>query len=296
MHLYLSPAASGSELQFTEERKGLILRPQARWGIDLKLIRINLLKNLVKFILPLLLIFVLELNGISKETGIQVIPVFNYVTGRFDPAKHSDFINLKKSGIPCSDDLYLRKETVEALKLLLNDFKKDNPKIKIQIQSATRNFYSQKKIWDEKWKGKRKITGLEDITKITDPLNRSLKILEYSSMPGTSRHHWGTDFDINTLNNQYYEKGEGKIIYQWLKKNASKYGFAQPYTAGRTDGYKEERWHWSYVPLSKQFLENWNNIYQEDPSHFSRKGIFEGSDKSGHISPIYVNSINPDCK
>jgi len=241
-------------------------------------------------------IFISDFNGISKETGIQVIPVFDYVTGRFDPAKNKDFINLKKSGIPCSGDMYLRKETVEALKLLLNDFKKENPTIKIQIQSATRNFYSQKTIWEEKWKGKRKISGSADITKISDPLIRSLKILEYSSMPGTSRHHWGTDFDINRLNNQYYEKGEGKIIYQWLEQNASKYGFAQPYTNERTDGYKEEKWHWSYTPLSKHFLEEWNNVYENDPSLFNKAGIFAGSDKSGHLAPTYVNSINPACK
>ncbi len=292
----MSPAVSDSALQFTEEKKVHILQQPARWDIDFNLNRANLFKTLIKFTLPILVILMSDLNGISKETGIQAIPVFNYVTGRFDPAKHPDFISLKKSGIPFSDDIYLRKETVEALKLMLADFKKDNPKIKIQIQSASRNFYSQKKIWEEKWTGKRKISGLPDIKKIKDPMQRSLKILEYSSMPGTSRHHWGTDFDINVLNNQYYEKGEGKIIYQWLKQNALSYGFAQPYTEGRSDGYKEEKWHWSYVPLSKQFLTEWNSVYQDDPSQFSKKGIFEGSEVSGHIAPIYVNSINPDCK
>ena len=242
------------------------------------------------------LFFVSDLNAISKETGIQVVPVFNYVTGRFNPATHNDFINLKKSGIPCSGDLYLRKEAAEALKLMFADFNKEYPKIKIQVQSATRNFYSQKTIWEEKWKGKRKITGVKDITKITDPLQRSLKILEYSSMPGTSRHHWGTDIDINTLNNLYYEKGDGKIIYQWLTENASKYGFAQPYTHGRSDGYNEEKWHWSFTPLSKIYLKQWNKIYEEDFTQFTRQGIFSGSEYSGHLAPVYVNSINPACR
>jgi len=292
----VSPAVSDSVSLSTEEKKELIRLQQVRWVIDLILIRVNLFKKILKFSLPIMVFFISDLNATAKETGIQVIPVFNYVTGRFNPAAHSDFINLKKSVIPSSGDLYLRKETVEALKLLLNDFNKDYPKIKIQVQSATRNFYSQKTIWEEKWKGKRKISGAADITKTSDPLLRSLKILEYSSMPGTSRHHWGTDFDINTLNNLYYEKGEGKIIYQWLKQNASKYGFAQPYTEGRTDGYKEEKWHWSYIPLAKQYLKEWNNSYQEDPSQFTRSGIFSGSEKSGHLAPVYVNSINPACK
>jgi LAS superfamily LD-carboxypeptidase LdcB len=289
-------AASDSGLLFTEEKKEHIPRQQVRWDIDTDLFRVNLFKRLTILTLLILAIFISEFNVIGKETGIQVIPVFDYITGRFNPATHADFVSLKKSGVPCSEDLYLRKETVEALKLMLDEFKKEHPKIKIQVQSAARNFYSQKTIWEEKWKGKRKVSGVKDITKITDPLTRSLKILEYSSMPGTSRHHWGTDFDINQLNNNYYDKGEGKIIYQWLTANAAKFGFAQPYTEGRPDGYKEEKWHWSYVTLSKKYLSEWNKIYRDDPSKFTNIGIFAGSDASGHLAPIFVNSINPACK
>lgn len=252
-------------------------------------------KNFINFLLPSLLIFIFfDVKG--KETGIQEIPVFDYVTGRFDPSKHKDFINLKKTTILCAGEMYLRRETADALKLLISDFNKEHDAIKIQINSATRNFYSQKKIWDEKWNGKRKITHIPDITKISDPIQRSMKILEYSSMPGTSRHHWGTDFDINYLNNSYYEKGEGKIIFEWFKKNAAKYGFAQPYNDGRTDGYKEEKWHWSYLPLSKKFLKDWNDVYNSNPSQFTKPGLFCGSEKSGHLSPLYVNSINSECK
>ncbi|MCL1864691.1 MAG: M15 family metallopeptidase [Spirochaetes bacterium] len=225
-----------------------------------------------------------------------MIPVSNFITGRFNFTTSEDFVNLKEYDIPCSGDSYLLKETADALKMMLDDFKKEHKNIKISIVSATRNFYTQKKIWDEKWTGKRKISGVADITKITDPVQRALKILEYSSMPGTSRHHWGTDFDINNLTSTYYEKGEGKIIYQWLAQNASKYGFAQPFKNDRTEGYNEEKWHWSYTPLSKKFLKIWNELYKEDPSQFNKKGIFEGSDKVGHLAPIYVNSVSPECK
>jgi len=290
------PAVSGLELPSTEEKMGLIHRQQARWDIDLYLIRKNLFKKLLIFTLSVLIILITDFNAISQKTGIQVIPVFDYMTGRFDQSSHNDFINVKKSGIPCAEDVYLRKETVEAWKLLLEEFKKEHPEIKILIQSGTRNFFSQKKIWDEKFNGRRKIPGNGDITRIKDPLLRSLKILEYSSMPGTSRHHWGTDFDINTLNNLYYEKGEGKIIYQWLEQNALKYGFARPYTKDRADGYREEKWHWSYIPLSREFLKIWNAVYTDDPSRFNKSGIFAGSDKAGHLAPLYVNSINPACK
>ncbi|MBK8672515.1 MAG: D-alanyl-D-alanine carboxypeptidase family protein [Bacteroidetes bacterium] len=29
-------------------------------------------------------------------------------------------------------------------------------------------------------------------------------------MPGSSRHHWGTEVDINALSNAYFSTGEGK--------------------------------------------------------------------------------------
>ena len=253
----------------------------------------------VKRSIILTVIFLLFISGISKseETGIYMIPVFNYVTGKFEPARHPLFINLDKTEIPVSrKGQYLRKETAESLSLMLKNFRKDHPGIKISVISATRNFNSQKRIWEEKWTGKRKITGISSINLINDPVKKGELILQYSSMPGTSRHHWGTDFDINSLNNEYYSKGDGRIIYQWLLKNASKYGFYQPYTANRDTGYKEEKWHWSYLPLSKQFLKDWNTLYSNMQSEFWAELSFRGVEHVGHLAPVYVNSINSECR
>lgn len=254
-----------------------------------------MLKIFTKLFSLLLFLFIF-FNVDSKETGIDEIPVSDYVTGRFEPSKHVNFINLKNTKIPCPYEMYLRQETANALCSMLADFHKEYKNIIIQVISATRNFNSQKKIWNEKWTGIRKISKTFDITKISDPVLRAKTILKYSSMPGTSRHHWGTDFDINRLENAYFEYGEGKIIFDWLKRNAAKYGFAQPYNDGRSDGYNEEKWHWSYVPLAKNFLRNWNETYKKNSALFTMPGIFCGSEKSGSLSYIYVNSINPACK
>ena len=235
-------------------------------------------------------------NLFSNETGIYMIPVSDFITGRFNFTANEDFVNLRTYNIPCAGDTYLLREVADALKVMLNDFKKEHKDITISITSGTRNFYTQKKIWDEKWAGVRWVSGTDDITKITDPVQKALMILRYSSMPGTSRHHWGTDFDINQLRNGYYANGEGKIIYQWLVRNAATYGFAQPFKSDRKEGYQEEKWHWSYTPLSKKFLKTWNEIYRQDPGLFSKNGIFEGSEKVGYLAPIYVNSVSPECK
>lgn len=243
------------------------------------------------------ILILFNLNHAVPETGISGIPVFNYITGRFDPAKNKDFISLKKAGISvASDDQYLRCETAEAFLKLTKNFNHDHPKIKLTIISATRNYNSQKVIWDEKWSGKRKVQDVRDISKIANKIQKAKLILRYSSMPGTSRHHWGTDFDLNSLNNTYFEKGDGNILYKWMLNNASKYGFYQPYTQGRPDGYNEEKWHWSYIPLAKKYLEEWNACYKTSSSEFTKPDLFSGSADVGQLASVYVNSINNQCK
>jgi len=72
---------------------------------------------------------------------------------------------------------------------------------------------------------------------LSEPLFKSLAILTQAAMPTTSRHHWGTDFDmVNVGGNSYYNSGNGLMLYNWMLANASKYGFVQTYTAGRLWG------------------------------------------------------------
>ena len=126
--------------------------------------------------------------------------------------------------------------------------------IQLVIKSAARNFDYQHGIWQRKWDGTTTLSDGTKATAIADHAQRARKILEYSSMPGSSRHHWGTDIDINSFNNTYFAEGEGLELYTWMKNNAASYGYCQPYTAKgklRPYGYNEEKWHWSYTPLSK---------------------------------------------
>jgi LAS superfamily LD-carboxypeptidase LdcB len=120
--------------------------------------------------------------------------------------------------------------------------------IELYIISGYRSFYSQKRIWQRKW---------ENNSATMNEQENVDHILKFSSMPGISRHHWGTDIDLNNLNSEYFESGEGALVYDWLNKNAHYFGFFQPYTSkenGRT-GFETEEWHWSYLPLSKAYLD-----------------------------------------
>jgi hypothetical protein len=91
-------------------------------------------------------------------------------------------------------------------------------------------------------------------------------IIQFSALPGASRHHWGTEVDFNSVNVADWRpastsKGEGTLfkLGQWLQANAPKVGFLQAYTAGRSGGYNEEPWHYSYAPLSVGLRQRYDN-------------------------------------
>ena len=201
----------------------------------------------------------------------------SFVLGKFNYRKDTLFTKVK--GSHSSKLIYLQKEVYEAFTEMYNHAEQDG--INLTIISGTRNFEAQKGIWNRKWKRYSKLNSKD----------RALKILEYSSMPSTSRHHWGTDMDLNNLNNSYFEKGKGLKEYEWLTANAFKFGFFQPYTSkenGRK-GYNMEKWHWSYKPLSDVYLKFYNaKIGYDDVTGFSGAELAKDLD----IIANYINGIS----
>ena len=68
----------------------------------------------------------------------------------------------------------------------------------------------------------------------------------FVSSPGFSEHHTGLAFDIgSTSSNIFAESNE----YQWMLKNAHKYGFIQRFTkrGENITGFRSEPWHYRYV-------------------------------------------------
>ncbi|MFK7979558.1 MAG: M15 family metallopeptidase [Saprospiraceae bacterium] len=181
----------------------------------------------------------------------------DYIMGKFEPTKHKDFVQVPSKYANGRKDRWLRKETYKAFLEMYEAAKKEG--IELKVLSATRNFATQKIIWEGKWTGKRLHESKENLAKTTpDPTDRALKILKWSSMPGTSRHHWGTDMDLNAFTNDFFEKGKGLKMYIWMTANAHKFGFCQPYSpkdAQRPNGYNEEKWHWSYLPLAQKLTQ-----------------------------------------
>lgn len=215
-----------------------------------------------------------------------------YLMGKFDPATHPDFVKIVP---PYADnnERYLRKDTYEAFKKMHAAAQKEG--VNLVIISATRNFESQKGIWEAKWTGERLVDDQDISQTIPDPKKRALKILEYSSMPGSSRHHWGTDIDLNNLSDNHFQSGEGKKVYTWLRANAAQYGFCQPYSpkgADRPAGYNEEKWHWSYLPISKKLTALAAQKLKDDMI-----AGFKGAETAKSIGIVkkYVLGINQEC-
>jgi LAS superfamily LD-carboxypeptidase LdcB len=211
--------------------------------------------------------------------------------GKFDPNTHPDFsaIAVKYAS---SSTMRMRTDAYNTFIQMYDAAKKEG--ISLKIISATRPFHHQKSIWEAKWNGQRQVDG-KMLPKNMEPKQKAMRILRWSSMPGTSRHHWGTDIDLNDLNNAYFENGQGKKTYDWLTANAATFGFCQVYSkkgANRPEGYEEEKWHWSYLPVSRELT----NLYREKLSNGDIKG-FTGSESAEliDIKTKYVLGISPDC-
>lgn len=135
----------------------------------------------------------------------------------------------------------------------------------LQPASSWRSFERQLAIWNGKWRGERPVQGeqgepvdihaLDDAQKIT-------AILRWSALPGTSRHHWGTDLDIYDPDRlptgtklqlepwEYQPGGWFAALSDWLEAHMGDYGFFLPFR-GESAGVAHEPWHISFAPQSQ---------------------------------------------
>ena len=140
--------------------------------------------------------------------------------------------------------------------------------IDLKVVSSYRNFMRQEAIFERKFERYTEEDGLEPIEAID-------KIIEYSTIPGTSRHHWGTDVDLI----DGYPKAEGDVLVpekfgaggpyenfkNWMDENAKVFDFHLVYTdKPKRKGFKYEPWHYSFAPLSVPML-----------TEFRRKNILQ---------------------
>jgi LAS superfamily LD-carboxypeptidase LdcB len=130
--------------------------------------------------------------------------------------------------------------------------------------SSFRDFDRQLVIWNGKFRGERPMqdrAGRPLNPGTMSPAERVAAILWWSALPGTSRHHWGTDFDVMDLASlppgyriqvvpaEYAPGGPFARLTTWLDAHMHAFGFFRPYATDR-GGVSPEPWHLSYAPVA----------------------------------------------
>jgi hypothetical protein len=163
------------------------------------------------------------------------------------------------------------------------------------LVSAYRSYRDQRRVWNQ-----------SDDSYLqrgaTNQKKRVEAVMSLVSVPGLSRHHWGTELDISEtsirgqLVNVEPDTPERVLkFYAWMQKNAPQYGFCQVYL-GQKGSVHNEPWHWSYLPYSKTYqkqfmdIKNFKRIFDvnvEDVDYLMRN--------FNRILKDEKNSINPIC-
>ncbi|HEU4780318.1 MAG TPA: M15 family metallopeptidase [Steroidobacteraceae bacterium] len=132
--------------------------------------------------------------------------------------------------------------------------------------SSFRDFDRQLAIWNGKFRGERPMqdrAGRPLDALSLSPAERVTAILWWSALPGASRHHWGTDFDVldahampagyklQVVPDEYGPSGPFHRLTTWLDAHMHAFGFFRPYTTDR-GGVMPEPWHLSYAPVAKR--------------------------------------------
>lgn len=159
----------------------------------------------------------------------------------------------------------LHPEVVRAWQALVADARSAG--FALEIASSHRSFSRQSGIWNAKAAGKRAVhddRGRPVAMATLSPREQLHAILRFSALPGTSRHHWGTDLDVfdaaavaadyavQLTPEEVAPGGPFDPLHRWLDERMAageSRGFFRPYASDR-GGVAPERWHLSYAPLA----------------------------------------------
>ena len=198
------------------------------------------------------------------------------------------------------DSIRLEVNTYKAFKKMEAAAKRDG--VYLKIVSAYRGFERQKLIWNNKYEKFTNDFSLEPEKAISE-------IIRFSTVPGTSRHHWGTDIDIidgnfpdeeNVLVSEKFEKdGLFYKVKNWLDNNSENFGFYLTYTNDKNrKGFEFEPWHYSYRPVSVKY---YRALIKTDLKKIIKSLDINGSD---YFDESFIDTyiaenimdINPDLK
>ena len=184
-----------------------------------------------------------------------------HLLGHFRPDTTTGFVRLPER-LSGDRRMWLRDEAANDLERMAAAADSDG--VWLWVVSATRTYKRQKVLWESRFNGSRRTMGRNLAVDIPGETERCRELLRYSAPPGLSRHHWGTDVDINSVTSGYWDTAAGKRALAWLQANAGRFGYVMAYPLGREGGPTYEPWHWSYAPLARQFLRDHQQYITDD--------------------------------
>ena len=184
----------------------------------------------------LIIIFILFITGCDNNFYKNIKDIKNpddtLVLVNKNSKLKNDFIpnNLVKLDLNYSHaEKYLKEEAALEFYKLSEEAKKLN--YRIVVVSGYRSYTYQEKLFEYYVE--------------TKGMNYALMC---SAKPGHSEHQTGLAIDVEGSNLDYnlFEKSKE---FEWMKKNAHKYGFILRYPKGKENitGFKYEPWHYRYV-------------------------------------------------
>jgi LAS superfamily LD-carboxypeptidase LdcB len=136
--------------------------------------------------------------------------------------------------------------------------------------SSFRGYAAQARIWEMKFSGRAPLYDLQGRVRERTGWTEDdviAHILDWSALPGASRHQWGTEIDVvdaavmppgykpRLLPDEVAEGGLFAPLHRWLDVHLREHGFFRPY-ARYQGGMFPEPWHLSYAPLSLRAIDD----------------------------------------
>lgn len=216
---------------------------------------------------------------------LALISLYVFPQNNFNRSYSNDMLLGMSELTLYNDSIPLTLKAGKAFVKMQKAAKKDG--ILLQIVSGYRSYDRQKSIWNRKFKTN-KANGLS-------PEENIQKIIEYSTLPGTSRHHWGTEIDLIDgskkregdvlVAEKFHGNGPYVRMKEWMDLNAAKYGFYLPYTQNPDrPGFYYEPWHYSYAPLSIPLLKSYVKM------DLNKVLITDGLEGSTHLTSKFIST------
>ena len=173
-------------------------------------------------------------------TNYILVNKYNYLTKDYIPNNLVILDEYAKPGIRLNSEAY------NNFKEMARDAKKNN--LNLRIISAYRSFEYQENLYNSYLKYDNRET-----------------VDTYSARAGFSEHQTGLVIDIDNIK-ESYTKFHLTEEFNWMQKNAYKYGFILRYPRGKEyiTGYNYESWHYRYVgKVIAKYIHEYNITFEE---------------------------------